>query len=82
MAKRSETQSGSCLVQDLSQTVMRHCLELLALDPKQVDLERERVFIARIRESNRGVSGEVKRVSTIIEAKRLGMQAEAEQLGG
>lgn len=82
MSKSSEKQQSQCLVRELSQTVMKHCLSLLAMAPTDGDLERERVLIARLRESNRGVSGEVKRVATILEAKRLGMTAEAEALGG
>ena len=79
-AKQSEAPVGSSLANKLSTEVMTHCLKLLALDPDKADLERERVLIARIRESNRGVTGEVKRIATIIEAKRLGMVRESDQL--
>lgn len=80
MPKQSEPLPGSSLASKLSNEVMTRCLSLLALDPEKADLERERVLISRIRESNRGVSGEIKRIATILEAKRLGMQREADSL--
>jgi hypothetical protein len=80
MQNLSEKRASKSLCAKLSYENMKQCLRLMKVDTTTNDLERDRVTVARIRESNRAVAIEVKRVATLAECRRMGMGEEARDI--
>lgn len=71
-----------CSASELSSLVIEHCAEILdrGVPDEGPDRDAMRLRLSQLRESNRAVLCEVKRVSTICKAMKLGLAKEAEAL--
>lgn len=80
MSKTSNSQQNNCSQALLAEAIRKHCLLALSGEYEQLPAEKQLILIAWIREANKRLIDERKRVALIVEARKLGLIEDIKQL--